>query len=153
MLVVKRDSALRSLFLRKLAANCETRGASCFVGRGLPRRADLILLVRGRERGVMFAVSRRNGARCMRAGRGRGLAMQFGRRGTLRSISAACNQGRKSNNEDCRPAHEGECGQSRASPVYVDTHTPQSALADADWSDNKTLPDAISCYPSSGIGL
>jgi hypothetical protein len=32
-------------------------------------------------------------------------------------VSDACGQGHERDGEDCRPAHEGECGQSRASPV------------------------------------
>jgi hypothetical protein len=38
--------------------------------------------------------------------------------------------------KDCGPAHGGECGQSRATPVYVAPPRRPSAFADTDSSDN-----------------
>ena len=51
-------------------------------------------------------------------------------------MSATRGEHRKRETENERPAHEGECGQSRASPVYVDSHLFQSIKADSDVSDN-----------------
>jgi hypothetical protein len=60
-----------------------------------------------------------------------------------RNLSTACasrRERRQRNHDDCGPAHEGECGQSRASPVYVDLLPSPSIFADADLSDNWTRP-------------
>jgi hypothetical protein len=65
----------------------------------------------------------------------------LGRRGILRGRSAACSEGHEREDKNCRPAHEGECGQSRALSVYVNSHGRQSAFQDADSSDNWMLPE------------
>ncbi len=99
------------------------------------------------RRGAAVACRHRLTA-AMRGSRG-GFAMQLRRSGTLRGTGAACGQNRKRNEEDYHPAHEGECGQSRASPVYVDPFFCQSDLAGADSSDNETFSAtslAQSCF-------
>lgn len=147
MLVVKRGHAPRRPFSRKLAANRQTCPASCLVGRWLSRGAAFFLRVCVRKRGARSAVRGRRLMRGMRIRRGRVFPVRLTRRRALRRISAHCRQGRKRKNEDCRPAHEGECGQSRASPVYVDPHSPPSTLADADLSDNWTFPGLLGNRP------
>ncbi len=74
-------------------------------------------------------------------------------RRNLASVRASrCESGQR-NQHDCGAAHGGECGQSRASPVYVDPHPSPSAFADSDLSDNWTrtaafgLPGSIAAEP------
>jgi len=57
------------------------------------------------------------------------------RRRNLRGVRDE-GKNRKGNEHHNATVHGGACGQSRASPVYVDPHVPPSAFADSDSSDN-----------------
>src|ERR1700683_1091660 len=75
-----------------------------------------------------------------------------------RSLSAGGYNYHQRGHYECGAAHAGECGQSRASPVYVDPLRPPSAFADSDSSDNWTFQvhvwilatREISCLSSAG---
>ena len=111
----------------------QPRFAPRLIGRGLPaRRTQIRLAVQvrpGPAHAMKWTMRRVRGRLPSRS------VCRLGGRGGLRAVHRE--QGDR-NRDERGAAHEGECGQSRASPVYVDPHSHPSAFADSGLSDNWT---------------
>ena len=108
-------------------------------GRASPRPAGLCLncglgsALLGRR--ALPAPRRRRPLRRVRDRRGTPVRLR------RRNLRAACTAGyhrRQRHRQNCGPAHQGVCGQSRAIPVYFDSLSPPSAFMDAVLSDNSS---------------
>jgi hypothetical protein len=81
----------------------------------------------------------RNGRLTMRRARRprrRRSPLRLGRLRCLGAFDAGHCKHSQRDRRECGAAHKGECGQSRASPVYVDPQSPPSVFADSGLSDN-----------------
>lgn len=139
---VPRAMPLRELLL----PDSESCPASHFVS-GEPVSAACISLASpctrsrrcARSRTVQGASRRCCAVSRVRAGHARHTFVSLCSCGNLRT---ACARSREDGqrNHDCGTAHGGECGQYRASPVYVAPPAFPSAFADARLSDNSIQP-------------
>ena len=135
---------------RSLSSNRKSSRASHFIGGPLiPRHAGIFgAAPTGMSPGIspgmcpkMSLIAGYRSATRAQSRRHSRTPLRLRRLGCLGVLGASrCKQGQR-NRHECGPVHEGECGQSRASPVYVYSQPYLSAYADSCPSDNSCPPD------------